>query len=181
MKKLLFEIFKHKIKIKETIESNLKINRSDKVVQPNYELCEHPEKILSECLNPIQNFLFRFRNNYQFQLELINLVEKDVDKSEADLASLVDFICHFYYENLLIQNPEHDELLILCFLLLEKEVNNMTSPSVSSLLDVSFNFLLFKSYAHRSDLKMYFTMILSELITNIDNNTDSILEIDISR
>jgi len=181
MKKLLFEIFKNKIKIKETIEFNQKISRQDKIPNLNYQLCENPEKLLSECLNPIEKFLFKFRNDFQLQLKLIDLIEKNENKTDADLENLVDFFCHYYYENLLIQNPEHDELLIFCFLLLEKEIENMNSPSVSSFLDCSFNGSLFKSYAKRSDLKLYFSMILNELILNVDNNTDTFLEIDISR
>ena len=68
--------------------------------------------------------------------------------------------------------------------MLEQESNKiekMNSPSVSSFLDLSFTGCLFKSYAKRSELKLYFSMILNELIMNVDNNTDNFLEIDISR
>jgi len=57
----------------------------------------------------------------------------------------------------------------------------MNAPSVTSFLDNSFIGRILKSYAKKSDLKQYFTMILNELILNVDNNMDSILEIDISR
>jgi len=175
-----------KIKIKETLEFNQKISRIDKFSSNSaiaYELVQENDKyqLLLEVLDPIEKFLFKIRTNFQYQLILIDLIQNYEEKKVDETENLVDFFCHYFYENLLVQNPESDELMIFYFLLLEKEINQMNSPAVSSFDDNYFIGKILKSYAKKSEFKIYFSNILNELIINVDNNMDTCLEIDLSR
>lgn len=137
--------------------------------------------MLLEIFDPIKKLLFLFRNDFQIMLKLILIIDQYASKDNIN--TLVDLICHQFYENLLIQNPEHEELLILCYLLLEKEIENMNSASVSSFLDESNTFIgkLLKSYTKKQDLKTYLTVTLGSLIMKIENSSEGCLDLDVSR
>jgi len=128
----------------------------------------------------MERFLCKLRSNFQYQILFIECLDRFDKKTDEEVESLVDLFCHFFFENLLKQT-ENDELIIFCYLLLEREVDQMNSPSASSFLDVSFIGKILKSLAKKSELKLYFSMILNELILNVENNTDNCLEIDINR
>jgi len=128
----------------------------------------------------MERFLCKLRSNFQYQILFIECLDRFDKKTDEEVESLVDLFCHFFFENLLKQT-ENDELIIFCYLLLEREVDQMNSPSASSFLDVSFIGKILKSLAKKSELKLYFSMILNELILNVENNTDNFLEIDINR
>jgi len=125
--------------------------------------------------------MFLFRNDYQNMLKLISIIDENYAKENIN--TLVDLICHQFYENLLIQNPENEELLILIYLLLEKEINSMNSASVSSFLDESTTFIgkLLKSYTKKQELKSYLTVTLGGLIMKIDNSSEGCIDLDLSR
>lgn len=168
------------MKIRETFENVINID-TENFNLSYFELCEDSEKTLKELYDPIQKLIFLFRNDYQNMLKLIGLI--DQNSSTENINTLVDLICHQFYENLLIQNPENEELLILCYLLLEKEVDNMNSASVQSFLDESNTFIgkLLKSYTKKQELKTYLTVTLGSLILLIENNSDGCIDLDLGR
>jgi hypothetical protein len=146
-----------------------------------FELNPDVDKLLLEVYDPIQKLLFLFRNDFQYVLRLVHFMEESNQKEGFD--TVVDLFCHQFYENLLIQNPENEELLILCYSLLEREIESMNSASVSSFLDESSTFIgkLLKSYTKRQDLKTYLTMTLGVLVLNIENSSEGCLDLEISR
>jgi hypothetical protein len=91
--------------------------------------------------------------------------------------------CHQFYENILVQNTEHDELLILCYLLLEKEVNCMMSAAYSSFLDEKSSFIgkFLISYTKKIELKTYLNVILGNLILKIESSTESCVDLDLTK
>jgi hypothetical protein len=180
LKQYYYEYFKNKIEISETYENNKK---SDNNSYYTYELIEDPAKKLGESFEAIQNLMFILRNNFSKILKLIEIVEDSSIERKENVDTLVDLLCHQFYENLLIQNPENEELLILCTNLLIKEIENMNSASVSSFIDEGSSFVgkLLKAYTKRQDLKTYLTMALGDIITNIDNHTENPLDLDITR
>jgi hypothetical protein len=135
--------------------------------------------MLLEAFDPIQKLLFLLRNNNKHLILLIENLE--LNKENYD--SIVDLICHQFYENLLIQDPEHEELLILIYLLLKKEIDQMNSARVLSFLDENEKFVgkLLKSYTKRQDLRTFLTMILGNILLEIENNTEACLDLDIGR
>ena len=146
-----------------------------------FDLCDSAEQVLKEVFDPVKKLLFLFRNDYQHMINLISLI--DQNSSGENINTIVDLFCHQFYENLLIQNPENEELLILCYLLLEKEIDNMNSASVSSFLDESTSFIgkLLKSYTKKQELKTYLTSTLGSLVLKLENSTDGCIDLDLSR
>ena len=95
-----------------------------------------------------------------------------------EVDDLVNLLCHFFYDNILIQNPEREEILHIIYLLLEKEIANLKTPSVSSFLDGSFIGKLLKSLTRRQEIKQYLSMILGDLILQMEKSTENFLEVD---
>lgn len=160
--------------IKETCDFNSRLLGISHAINPNNAvLVENTEKELLEVFDPVNKFLFQFRNNEKL---IIKLIER-VTKSE-EIDDLVNLLCHFFYENILTQNSEQEEILHICYLLLEKEIENLNTPSVASFLDRSFIGRFLKSFTRRQDIKSYLSMILGDLILKMENSTENFLEVD---
>ena len=140
------------------------------------ELEENSEKELAEVFEPLKKFFFQIRNNIQHVLNIIKNI-----KANDEIDQLVNLLCHFFFENILTQKPEQEEILLICYFLLEKEIDNLNTPSVSSFLNGSFIGKLLKSFTRRQDIKSYLSMILGDLILKIEKSTVNFLEIDVSR
>ena len=82
-------------------------------------------RVLVDTYEPIKNLLFIFRNNYDYVIKLVSLIDENDDQDKVE--SLVELFCNQFYDNILIPNPEQKELLLLIFLLFKKEVLNMNS------------------------------------------------------
>ena len=93
-----------------------------------------------------------------------------------EVLSIIDLFCHQFYDNILIPNPEQEELLILIYLLLEKEINSMNAASVASFLDDNYSILgkFLKSYTKKQELKNYLSNTLGSLILSIENEPNSL-------
>ena len=56
------------------------------------------------------------RSNYEYILKIVSIIDES-EKAIEESITLVDLFCHQFYENILIPNPEQEELLILCYIL----------------------------------------------------------------
>ena len=77
-------------------------------------------KVLLQATQPIKNLLFLFRNDYNYITKLVSLIEEQ-DKDEQ-IDSLAQLFCNQFYDNILIPNPEQEELLILIYKLFAEEI-----------------------------------------------------------
>ena len=93
-----------------------------------FVLMEDADKLLIEVYEPIQKLLFILRNDFQYVMRIFATIDDDHSNKEG-VNTLVDLFCHQFYENVLIQTPENEELSILCYLLINKEVDSMNSAS----------------------------------------------------
>ena len=180
MKNNFYEYYKSKLTIKESCDYNsillgISTNGVNKM-NTQVELEENSEKELAEVFEPVKKFFFQIRNNIQHVLNIIKNI-----KANDEIDQLVNLLCHFFFENILTQKPEQEEILLICYLLLEKEIENLNTPSVSSFLNGSFIGKLLKSFTRRQDIKSYLSMILGDLILKIEKSTINCLEIDVSR
>ena len=121
----------------------------------------------------IRDFFFRFRENNILMMRLIECL--DADQFEI----IVPFLCHFFYENFYIENNEQEEILYIIYLLLEKEIDSLFTPSVSTFLDKSFVSMFLSELANRYDIKHYIDIILNYLIRNIEEINISFYSLDI--
>ena len=67
-----------------------------------------------------------------------------------------------------MENSEQEEMLYIIYLLLEKEIDSLLAPSVSSFLGQSFLSSFLTEMSTRYELKLYISIILSELIKQIE-------------
>ena len=113
------------------------------------------------------------RSNYDYILKIVSIIDES-EKAIEESKTLVDLFCHQFYENILIPNPEQEELLILCYLLLEKEIVSMNSASASSFIDETSSFVgkFLKSFTKKQELKSYLSMTFGDLILSIENDSE---------
>ena len=101
-----------------------------------YVVAENGQAELPQCYEPLYNLMFAFRNDNTMMLKLI-------EKSSINhYDRLATFICHFFYENLLSSNQESEDLLVILYLLIEKEIDALKDiSSFDNFLNQSKSFL----------------------------------------
>ena len=121
---------------------------------------------------PLKNLFFLLRNNYDYLTRLISLINpEDFTKNINSINSLVELLNNNFYENILIPNPEQQELLILIYKLLEEEIIPMGGVCPQNFLkDDTFIGIFLSSFAKKQEIIGYFSMILNSLILSIDND-----------
>ena len=128
------------------------------------------ENVFLDLYGPIKNLLFLFRNNYDYITTLISSISEN-DKEEK-VSSLVELFCNQFYDNILIPNPEQEELLLLIYKLLEKEIASMNSASIDDFLNEdTFLGKFISSFMKRPELKVFLSILLNPLIIEIENNS----------
>ena len=153
-------------KVLEEIK-RLQDDRTDKVREIFIE--RELEHIFLDICEPIKNLLFLFRNNYDYIVTLVSLISEDDD--EDQISSLVELFCNQFYENILIPNPEQEELLLLVYKLLEREISPMNSASIDEFLnDDTFLGKFISSFLKRQEFKVFLTTLINPFIRDIENN-----------
>ena len=136
-------------------------------------------RILVDTYEPIKNLLFIFRNNYDYVIKLISLIDEKDDQDKVE--SLVELFCNQFYDNILIPNPEQKELLLLIFLLFKKEILNMNCATLDEFLsDTSFLGKFISTYVRRHEMNIYLSMLLSPIINSIENVDKDCLDLSLN-
>ena len=123
----------------------------------------------------IKDFFFKFREDNNLMMALIECLDND------QFEIIVPFLCHFFYENFYIENNEQEEILYIIYLVLEKEIDTLYTPSVSTFLDKSFVSMFLSEMGNRYEIKHYIDIILNYLIRNIEEINISFYSLDIER
>ena len=130
-------------------------------------------KHLESISNYLTEFLFAFRTNNDLMLRLI----EGADKEQYEI--LVPFLCHFFYENFYMENTEQEEILYIIYLLLEKEIDSLFTPSVTTFLEQSFVSNFLTEMGNRYEIKHYIDIILNDLIMRIEESNITYNSMDI--
>ena len=121
------------------------------------------EEVLCDIHENISELMFLFRNNYDYIIVLISLISDDDDNEK--ILSFAELFSVQFYENILIPNPKKEELLLLIFKLLEKEISQMICTSTEDFLeDDTFLGKFIISFNKRQELTGFLSSILSSLI-----------------
>ena len=177
------EIYKEKVQIhllsdiNKQIFASWKNNKIKNKDTPNYLPNAVVKKDLSDLCedSSIKDFIFYFRENNQYMIKLIQLLSKEKRKI------LIPFLCHFFYENFFMENPEQEEILYIIYLLLEKEVDELLSPSFLSFLEDSFLGDFLTEIGNKYDIKNYIDITLNCLIREIEEKGSFYNSLDILR
>lgn len=148
-----------------------------------FKLVANPEDILRDTIDPIRNLLILLRGNFDYILKTITLIDESESKGDPAWNTLIELFCHQFYDNLLIPDPEQEDLLRLCYMLIAKEISYMNSASVYSFIDENSSFAgkFLKSYTKKQELKTYLSMTLRSLIYSIENANDNCFDLNPSR
>ena len=135
--------------------------------------------IFPNSLKPINDFLFILRNNYNYVIKIIELIESENENNNDDnyyyKDSLVELFCNQFYDNILVPNPEQVELLILIYKLIEKDICDMNTPSIDNFLkDNTFLGKFINYLIRKPELKIFLSKFLSPLILSIENENDEL-------
>ena len=169
LKKLFTEYYETKLKSRKEFEIIKKLEKNMKMDEKQYIVEKDSERILLDSNDPIKNLMFILRNNYDYITKLVSLIEETDEFEKVD--SLVELFCNQFYDNILIPNPEQEELLILIYKLLEEEITPMNSASIDEFLnDTSFIGKFISSYMNKRELKVFLAMLLNPLILSIENS-----------
>ncbi len=160
-----YEYYKKKLSIQEIYFNNKELNPTEKKYI-KYELSKDCQSELPQCIDPLTKLFFYFRNNNDMLLKLIN----KCDKSSYD--ELANFLCHFFYVDVFSSTTLNEPLLVLIYLLLEKNIDEITDKNLPmQFLDPSNTFIssLLKSLLKRDDVKIYFETIINKLVFDLED------------
>ena len=174
--KLYFkEYYTAKLDIRKTFDDILKLNQNDSDNLKELYVEDNVDKFLLHTCEPIKNLLFLFRNDYNYIIKLVSLID-DQDEEE-EIESLAYLFCNQFYDNILIPNPEEEELLLLIYKLFVYEIAPMNAALVDNFLNESSFLGKFCSiYMTRQEFKAYLSMIINPLILSIENENEECLD-----
>ena len=169
LKDLFTQYYEKKIQSRKQFEIIKQLEKNMKMDNKEYVIEKDIERVLLDSNDPIKNLMFILRNNYDYITKLVSLIDETDEVENID--SLVELFCNQFYDNILIPNPEQEELLILIYKLLEEEITPMNSASIDEFLnDTSFIGKFISSYMNKRELKVFLTMLLNPLILSIENS-----------
>ena len=180
LKDYFIQYYNMKLKIRQVYEDIDNLKNAEKKYKKIF-FKKNAEEIFIKSLNPISDLLFIFRNNYDYLIKLIELIENEDNnnsKNNNHKYSIIELLCNQFYDNILIPNPEQEELLILIYKLIERDIFKMEEPSFDFFLKENSFLSLFINYLIRKpELKIFLSRLLGPIILSIENEKD---ELDIS-
>ena len=141
-----------------------------------YCLEEKNDPLLVEAKESITKFLFIIREYFDYIPRIVSLIRNNVEREKIE--SLAELFCNQFYDNLLIPNPEQEELLICIYKLLELEINNMHSSNVEQFLnDSSFIGTFMTAFSKQHDLNVFLSDLLDNIMYIMEKNSEGCLDI----
>ena len=168
IEKNCYEYYKEKIKIQKIYDnnnSNENINNNNNYSNSkNYLIKENAQSELPQCYDVIYRILFLLRSNNKLLLELI----ENIDYSNYEIFS--NFLCHYFYNNIFSSTYINEYLLVLIYLLLEKEVDKINDNNNSFLDDKSFVSKMLINLSRKLEIKNYMENIIKDIICDIEDD-----------
>ena len=160
--KICREIYEQKLKAINIIKSGENPN-----VVFIHQLVENNKEYMKELYLYIPKLIEHIWNNPSLIAKLlINSNENDIKQYLAPL------ICDNFYENILSPNYLEDQLVLVIYILLENEINNLkdVNDSKNFLENTSCSFLL-NQLISKKDIKEFFRIVLKDTIENFETSS----------
>ena len=183
LKKDIHSYYNLKLKTRKLFNDikNLKIRTEWVLISEKneYYLTEATGTYFGNAVAPIKNLISIIRDNYDYIPIIVSLIDENDTKQEIE--SLAEFFCNQFYTNILIPNPEQEELLICIYKLLEYEINKMDIADVESFLDDStFIGKMLTAFSKNQELNNFLVNLLSKVLNEIDKRNNTILDLSLN-
>ena len=176
LKSYFKEYYTAKLNIRKTFDDIHKLNQNNYKNIKELIIEDDCDNVLKDSSFLINNLLFFFRDDYNYIIKLVSLIDENDD--EEKIESLAQLFCNQFYDNILIPNPEQEELLLLIYKLFAEEIGLMNSALVDDFLNESSFLGKFCSiYMNKQEFKLYLSMIINPLVLSIDNENDDCLDL----
>ena len=173
LKKNFSEYYSIKLKIRETYEEieALKISNIT-----NKQIIFERKINYNNKIKSISELLYIFRNNYDYVIKLSEIIELNKNNyNDYIINSITELFCNQFYDNILIPNPEEEELLILIYKLIEKNISDMNIPFIDKFLEKNTFINKFIHYLMRkSNIKTFLSRLLSPFIFSIEEYSEDL-------
>ena len=170
-----FNYYKSKISMKEIFDYCQSNNLEQHI---SYILLEKPEEFFSnkykDIYQDIYNFVFLIRNNNKLMIKLIDNCE------ENDFENLSDFLVNFCYEDTINSSFIQEELMLLIYLLLEKNIiEKLPNEILNNDEEISFFvfrsndniiYYILRSLSRKADIRNFLCSILDESFIKLQGN-----------
>ena len=183
MKKHINDFYDLKLKARKLYKDvkfiKLRIDWTFLSDEKGYYLAEAEGKnanYFGNAVTPLKNIIMVIRDNYDYIPMLVSLINEEDTKEEIE--SLAEFFCNQFYTNILIPNPEQEELLICIYKLLEYEINKMDIADANYFLDDStFIGKLITAFTKQQEINNFIVNLLSKVFNEIDKRFNLLLEL----
>ena len=165
-----FKYYQSKINMKE-IYDYCQSNNLEEYIKYNLisEPAQYLEDIGKDLYKDIYNFLFLLRNNNKLMIKLIDKSDKE------DYENLSDYLVNFCYEDTINSSFIQEELMLLIYLILEKNIINLPNQiinenNISSELFRNKDNLIYhilRSLSRKADVRNFLCSILLDSINNL--------------
>ena len=142
----------------------------------DYDLSDNINTLFGQASVGAYDFLFQIRENFDYIPIIVSLIGNDLKKER--MQSLAELFCNQFYDNILIPNPEQEELLICIYKLLEYEIDKMQSANVEQFLnDSTFIGTFMSVFSKQNDLNTFLSDLLWKLMYEIENKAEECLDV----
>ena len=173
------EYYKIKLQIRNGLDDITKLDNNHYENNKELKFDDNIERALLNIYEEIKNLLIIFRNDFNYISKLVSLIEEEEDDQNS-VDSLAQLFCNQFYDNILISNPEQDELLLLTYKLLWDEIAPMNCAFIDNFLDDNtFLGKFCTAYINKPEFKSYLTLLLNPLILSIENENNDCLDMSV--
>ena len=156
------EIYEQKLKVINVTKSGENPN-----IIYNHELVQNNKEYMKDLYLYIPKMIHHLWENPSLMAKLL-LNTTDVDIKQY----LAPLICDNFYENILSPNYLEDKLVLIIYILLEKEINELKDINDSQkFLDNTHCSMLLNELISKKDIKEFFRIILKDNIENFESSS----------
>ena len=156
------EIYEQKLKVINVTQSGENPN-----IIFNHELVQNNKEYMKELYLYVPKLIYHLWENPSLMAKLL-LNTTDVDIKQY----LAPLVCDNFYENILSPNYIEDKLVLIIYILLEKEINDLKDINDSQkFLDNTACSMLLNELISKKDIKEFFRIILKDNIENFESSS----------